>query len=103
MYGLVAEADDALEVVERPAGVAPVALMSRVRADGRVTFLQHAEAQRNIDDAADESAAAAHHELAVPRLRQQQLEVRLGADDAGNPAVWHGFSGFGCRRDLDVR
>ncbi len=93
-----------LRVVERPARVDAAAGVPCVGPHRRVAPLQGAapvceQVARLVLDAADEAAAAAHQEPAVPvaGLGQQQLEVDLRLDDAGHPAVGRNAVGRGHR------
>ena len=54
------------------------ALMAGVGAGGRVTGVDGGDGL--VVDALDETAAAAHHELAVPLIGQQQRETDLASD-----------------------
>src|SRR5207237_7469613 len=80
VHGEVAEVDAALDVVERPPGVDGAALMAGIGARRRVAEIDRR--LRRVLHRADESAAAAHEELPVPLVWQQQRELDLGADDA---------------------
>ena len=95
MDGEVAEVHLALEIVERPRRVGDAALMPRVGADRRVAVVhRHPGLILNL---ADEAAAAAHHEPAVPLVGQEQGEVNLAADDAVHAAM-RDANGAGRRR-----
>ena len=87
VHGEVAEVDAALDVVERPPGVDGAALMAGIGARRRVAEIDRR--LRRVLHRADESAAAAHEELPVPLVGQQQRELDLGADDAAHLAVRH--------------
>ena len=72
------------------------ALMAGVGADRRVAGVDGGDGL--VVDALDESAAAAHHELAVPLVGQQQRESDLAADHAVDPAVATRIRAAGERR-----
>ena len=80
MHRLVTEADETLQIVVRPARVERMTLMAGIRSDRGIAGLQGTEHERGVHDRAYKAAATAHDELAVPGIRQQELEVRLGAD-----------------------
>jgi hypothetical protein len=104
--GQIAEVGDALLVVERPARVGDAAGVTGVSTDRRIAGID--DELRLIVDVTDKAAAAAHQELAIPVVGQQQRELDLGSDDAGDAAVRH-FDRTGSRRnghrfgDLHVR
>ena len=83
----VAEVQLALEIVERPAGTGDAGDVTGVGAGGGVTGVDRR--QRLVVDVADKAAAAAHHELAVPVVGQEQPEANLLADAAFDAAVAH--------------
>ena len=83
-----------LRMVERPASLEDARRVSGVGPGRRVAALERAapvgvERERVVLHAAREAVAAAHHEPPVPvgGVRQQQLEVDLGLDHTGHPAV----------------
>ena len=77
--------------------------MARIRADGRISRLQGSKHKRGVLHRPDETSASAHHELAVPVVRQQQLEVGLGTNYATDLAVRHGRGFVRDRSDPDIR
>ena len=95
-----------LQIVQRPACVEATSLMAGVGTDGRIAVV-HGRPPPDCR-CADEPAAAAHHELAVPGVGQQQREANLRADDAGDAAMSRANCSAGCGghgdrlADLDV-
>ena len=92
VHGAMAEVELALGIVQGPAGVGAAALVTGVGACGGVAALERGAAVHHrglceVLHAADEAAAAAHHEAAVPIVGEQQLEVDLLLDGAGDLAV----------------
>ena len=86
MYAEVPEVHLPLGIVERPARIGDgCRLMSRVGAHGGVAGVDGRACL--VVDLVDKSTAAAHHELAVPVVRQQQGELDLLADHARDAAV----------------
>ena len=66
MHGLVAKADYAFEVIQRPTGVEGAPPVSGVGTNGRKALFQYTVSERCVDDAANKTATASHHELAIP-------------------------------------
>ena len=92
MHREISEIELPLEIVWRPARIKSGSLMSGIGADGRVANVDDRvgdkiRLQRLVHDRADEAAASAHQELAIPHLGQEQREFDLRADDAGHAAV----------------
>ena len=85
MHCEVAEIHLALEIVQRPRRVGDPALMAGIGADRRVAGVYRPAGL--ILDLTDEPAAAAHHELPVPFVGQEEREMDLAADDAVHAAV----------------
>ncbi len=81
----VSEIQLTFDVVQRPTGVGDSALMTGIRPDGGISVVDHG--LRLVVDAGDESAPAAHQELPIPRVGEQQRKPDLRPDHTGHPAV----------------
>lgn len=107
MDGKVAEVQLPLEIIARPARIGQESLMAGVGADGREPLIDRR--LRTVVERPHVSAAAAHHELAVPRVGKQQAEMNLRADRTvhaavrGADAARRRFRDRRGRRNLDVR
>ena len=94
VHGTMREVLARLRVVARPARVCDGGRVAGVGADRGVAALERRRAGgesilRLVLHVADETATAAHDELAVPLVRQQQLETDRAVDRARDFAVRH--------------
>ena len=85
MDGQIAEVHLPFDVVVRPARVGAGSLVAGIGAGRREPEIDRG--LRGVLNRPDESAAAAHEELLVPVVGQEEREPDLGADDSRDAAV----------------